>query len=83
MCHRRGLIMVKIGTQMISKAKHFILIFLTVQIASCTGQVKEPPIPEAKEHGANNPSMIFNQQTTFPQIHTNLNGMVREFVRND
>jgi len=73
--------MVKISDKMILKAKNLILVFLTIQITSCTGQVKEKSIPEIIENKVNTQSIILNQNTTFPQIHTNLNGMVREFVR--
>mgnify|MGYP001321789248 CR=1 FL=1 len=63
-------------------ARYLILIILTLQISSCTGQVKEKsandPIEIVKD---NNPLILRNNNTTFPQIHTNLNGMVREFVR--
>jgi len=48
--------------------RNLILIVSIFQISSCTGQVS-------------NQQPTFNQSTTFPQIHTNLNGMVREFVR--
>jgi ligand-binding sensor domain-containing protein len=63
-------------------ARYLILIILTLQISSCIGQVKEKsandPIEIVKD---NNPLILRNNNTTFPQIHTNLNGMVREFVR--
>ena len=35
---------------------------------------------KTENEGSNQPPAL-NQSTTFPQIHTNLNGMVREFVR--
>jgi ligand-binding sensor domain-containing protein len=57
------------------------LIVLTFQISSCIGQVKEKPVNDTTEHGINNQLINSNQSTTFPQIHTNLNGMVRDFVR--
>jgi ligand-binding sensor domain-containing protein len=58
-----------------------ILVLLTIQITSCAGQLIEKSIPDIKENKVNNQPIILNQNTTFPQIHTNLNGMVREFVR--
>ena len=73
--------MVKISDKMILKAKNLILVLLTIQITSCTGQVKEKSILDLKENEVNTQPIILNQNTTFPQIHTNLNGMVREFVR--
>ncbi len=48
------------------------LLFI-LQISFCTGQVNEKV--------AGNPSSPLKQSTIFPQIHTNLNGMVSEFVR--
>lgn len=41
----------------------------------------EKSITDKKEKEVNSQPLIFNKRTTFPQIHTNLNGMVREFVR--
>jgi ligand-binding sensor domain-containing protein len=66
---------------MIFKAKNLILVLLTVQITSCTGQVKEKSVTDKRENEVNTQPLNSNQSTTFPQIHTNLNGMVREFVR--
>jgi ligand-binding sensor domain-containing protein len=62
-------------------ARNLILIILTLQISSCTGQVSENSGNDKKENEVNTQPPILNQSTTFPQIHTNLNGMVREFVR--
>ena len=60
---------------------HLILIVLAIEISSCTGQVKETSIDDKIENEGSNQQLTLNQSTTFPQIHTNLNGMVREFVR--
>lgn len=73
--------MAKMSNKMLLTVKSFILILLTVQITSCTGQVNEKTIPDIKENEVSTQPIVFNQNTTFPQIHTNLNGMVREFVR--
>ena len=73
--------MTKIESMKISITRNLILIVLTFQISSCTGQVKEKPVNDKTENGINNKSINLSQSTTFPQIHTNLNGMVREFVR--
>ena len=62
-------------------ARNLILIILTLQISFCTGQVKEKSVTDKIENEVSGPPLILNQSTTFPQIHTNLNGMVREFVR--
>jgi ligand-binding sensor domain-containing protein len=61
--------------------RDLILLILTFQIASCIGQVKEKTDKDARGNEINNQPIHSNQSTTFPQIHTNLNGMVREFVR--
>ena len=60
-----------------------ILIWLlaTLQFTSCTGQVKEKSGNDSIEKSIANQPLQLKQSTTFPQIHTNLNGMVREFVR--
>ena len=73
--------MTNIGCKTIFKARNLILILLSLQISACTGQVKEKSITDIKENEVNTQPIILNQSTTFPQIHTNLNGMVREFVR--
>jgi ligand-binding sensor domain-containing protein len=62
-------------------ARNFILVLLTLQISSCTGQVKEKSVNDKIKNEVNTQPFILNQSNTFPQIHTNLNGMVREFVR--
>ena len=74
-------IMVINSDKMIFKTKSLILILLAIQITSCKGQVKEKSMPDNKGYEAITQAKILNQNTTFPQIHTNLNGMVREFVR--
>ena len=62
-------------------ARNLVLVLLTFQIVSCKGQVKEKPVTIKIENKQNNLQPTLNQKPTFPQIHTNLNGMVREFVR--
>ncbi len=64
-----------------SIARNLILILLSFQISSCNGQVKEKSVNSIIENEVNTQPLILNQSTTFPQIHTNLNGMVTEFVR--
>ena len=79
--------MTSIESKRICIARNLILMVLTFQITSCTGQVKEKEKEKLmNETIENDVSKGSNQQpafqsTTFPQIHTNLNGMVREFVR--
>jgi ligand-binding sensor domain-containing protein len=55
------------------------LVFIALHLSFCYGQVKENGGKE--ENTTRNPTTVLKQNTTFPQIHTNLNGMVREFVR--
>lgn len=66
---------------MILKAKRLVLILLTIPVTSCTRQVIENSVITTKENEVSTPTLILNRSSTFPQIHTNLNGMVREFVR--
>ena len=73
--------MTSIGSKIIINARILILMLLTLQISSCTGQVKEQSVNDKIDNEVNNQPPIVNHSTTFPQIHTNLNGMVREFVR--
>ncbi len=73
--------MINIGYKTIFKAKNILLAVLLLQILACAGQVIEKPVTNIKENEVNTQLLIFNQNTTFPQIHTNLNGMVRAFVR--
>lgn len=73
--------MVKISNRMILKSKNLILVLLTIQISLCTGQVQEKSANEGVENTTNIQPLILKQNTIFPQIHSNLNGMVREFVR--
>ncbi|MBK9402158.1 MAG: hypothetical protein IPN36_15365 [Bacteroidetes bacterium] len=73
--------MKNIESKKISIIRNLILIVLTFQISFCTVQVKEKSINDTAKNGINNQPTNSNQSTTFPQIHTNLNGMVREFVR--
>jgi ligand-binding sensor domain-containing protein len=63
------------------KVRNLLLVLLTFQFSACTGQVKEKSVAESKKNQVNTQPLILKQNTTFPQIHTNLNGMVREFVR--
>jgi len=74
-------IMVINSDNMLFKVKSLILVLLAIQFTSCKGQVKEKSMPDIKGYKATTQAKILNQNTTFPQIHTNLNGMVREFVR--
>ncbi len=62
-------------------ARNLILVLLSLQFSSCTGQVNGKSVNDTIENEVKSQPLILNQSTTFPQIHTNLNGMVREFVR--
>lgn len=58
-----------------------ILVSLSFYISSCAGQLKEKTANDPIEITSINPEPMPKVVTTFPQIHTNLNGIVREFVR--
>jgi ligand-binding sensor domain-containing protein len=73
--------MTNFGCMTIFKARNLLLVLLSLQISACTGQVKEKSVTDTIENQLNTQPLILKQSTTFPQIHTNLNGMVREFVR--
>jgi ligand-binding sensor domain-containing protein len=68
---------IKIKKTLLSKI--IVIVFLIMHLFSCYGQVKENA--EKEQFTASNQIAVFKQKTLFPQIHTNLNGMVREFVR--
>jgi ligand-binding sensor domain-containing protein len=63
------------------KAWNLLLVFLTLQLSACTAQMKEKPTQDPTQSPVHNSPLVTVQNTTFPQIHANLNGMVREFVR--
>lgn len=73
--------MTNLNSKIVFITGKIIIVFLSFQILSCKGKVKETSVPVIKEKGNITQPIILNQNTTFPQIHTNLNGMVREFVR--
>lgn len=54
-------------------------VLATLLFSSCTGQVKDKSANDSIADTLNKKPI--NRSTTFPQIHTNLNGMVSEFVR--
>ena len=73
--------MTNIESKKISITRNLVLIVLTFQISFCTGQVKEKSVNNKIENEVSSQQLTYNQSTTFPQIHANLNGMVKEFVR--
>lgn len=73
--------MTTICIKILTKKTNLILVLFTLQFSACTAQVKEKTVIDIKENQVNTQALILKQNTTFPQIHTNLNGMVREFVR--
>lgn len=73
--------MINLAVKRISNSRNLIVLLLTLIITSCNGQVKEKPKDHSVEKEVTKPPLQFNQNTTFPQIHTNLNGMVSQFVR--
>jgi ligand-binding sensor domain-containing protein len=73
--------MINNGIMILFKAINLLLILLTFQFSACIGQVKKKSVTDSIENQVKTQPLIFKQSTTFPQIHSNLNGMVREFVR--
>ena len=73
--------MTNIGIMILFKVRNLLLVLLTFQFSACTGQVKEKSVTDSRGNQVNTQPLSLKQSTTFPQIHTNLNGMVREFVR--
>jgi streptogramin lyase len=87
-CVKRGVsnnyktnFMARIQSNRKSISRNLILILLTFQISSCNGPLKENSVNRTITTEVYAQPLIASQSTTFPQIHTNLNGMVREFVR--
>jgi ligand-binding sensor domain-containing protein len=72
--------MTNIESKKVFIIRNIILIMFSFQLSSCSGQIKEKSANDPVEIVTKNP-LIYKNNTTFPQIHTNLNGMVREFVR--
>lgn len=60
-------------------SKILILAFITLQFSACNGQINKNE--GAAENAPTRQAPVSKQNTVFPQVHTNLNGMVREFVR--
>lgn len=73
--------MIKIEKAKIYLPRIFILMLLALHFTSCSGQVNKHPSNDKIENQIGNQTLTANQNTVFPQIHTNLDGMVREFVR--
>lgn len=73
--------MIKTNIRKIFKIRNIILIFLSLQISISANQLNEKSNIDFAKNEVNNEAITKKQNTTFPQIHTNLNGMVREFVR--
>jgi ligand-binding sensor domain-containing protein len=61
------------------RSKILILVFIALLLSPCYGQVNENVGRE--ENAQQIQTTILKQKTMFPQIHTNLNGMVSQFVR--
>ena len=73
--------MTNTSIMIVVKARNVLLALMIFQFSACTGQVNEKPITDSIENQVNTQPLSLKQSTTFPQIHTNLNGMVRAFVR--
>ena len=71
--------MIEIKSKKPLSSRILTFVFIALHLTSCYGQVNEQV--EKKENAPKNQTPALKQNTVFPQIHTNLNGMVREFVR--
>ena len=73
--------MIRLRSKNTFKLGTLVLILFTFQFSSCNRHIAKN-IPTNKIDNENITQPLFSSQNTmFPQIHTNLNGMVREFVR--
>jgi streptogramin lyase len=72
--------MIKIKNKNSLPSTILIFVFIALNLSSCYGQINENNVGK-EENTQKNQTTSWKQNTTFPQIHTNLNGMVREFVR--
>jgi ligand-binding sensor domain-containing protein len=72
-------IMIEIKSKKPISSRILTFVFITLLLSSCYGQVNENTGKE--ENAKKDSTTVLKQNTVFPQIHTNLNGMVREFVR--
>lgn len=71
--------MIEIKSKKSLTSRILTFVFILLHLSSCYGQVNKS---EGKEENTQkNQTPAVKQNTIFPQIHTNLNGMVREFVR--
>jgi ligand-binding sensor domain-containing protein len=73
--------MSNIENNKITILRNVMLFILSVQITSCTGQVKDETEKNESATEVHTQPQSPGRSTIFPQIHTNLNGMVSEFVR--
>ena len=71
--------MIEIKSKKPLSSRILTIVFIALHLSPCYGQVKENGGKE--ENTTKNQTTDLKQNTTFPQIHSNLNGMVREFVR--
>jgi ligand-binding sensor domain-containing protein len=72
-------IMIEIKSKKCLPSVMLTLVFITLHLSFCYGQINQNSVK--KENTQKNQTAALKQNTIFPQIHTNLNGMVREFVR--
>lgn len=73
--------MTSINSNKVGVAGFIMWMLLTLQCSLGRGQGNEKPLQDSRGKEVYTQALPKNQNTTFPQIHTNLNGMVREFVR--
>lgn len=57
------------------------MILISLQFSACNNRVTEELTDKKPDKEENNKPLVIRRNTVFPQIHTNLDGMVSEFVR--
>jgi ligand-binding sensor domain-containing protein len=73
--------MISIKIKRTSMIRNSFLALLILQISICNGQIKQDSVKNKVVNRLKTELPILKQSSLFAQIHTNLNGMVREFVR--
>ncbi len=71
--------MIEIKTKKPLLTRTLTFVFFALHLSYCYGQINENVGTE--ENSQKDQTTVLKQTTVFPQIHTNLDGMVREFVR--
>ncbi len=76
--------MFEITSKKVFVSRTLIMVFMTLLFSSCNRQATDKSAKKSFEKADDSPDkqpLNFNRTPVFPKIHTNLNGMVYEFVR--